>query len=74
MKMNRSVSEPYFVLRISRPPNIAQKWFFIQFAYGSQFSGEKIDLKIRYLAAEILRKKSSVIFLGHPLVCQYVLI
>ena len=27
-----------------------------KFAYGSQFSGEKNDLKIRYLVAEILGK------------------
>ena len=28
--MNLSISEPHFVLQISQPPNIAQKWFCIQ--------------------------------------------
>ena len=37
-----------------------------KFAYGSQFSGEKNDLKIRYLVAEILSKKTVLFFLGHP--------
>ena len=30
MKMNLCISEPHFVLQISQPPNIAQKWFCIQ--------------------------------------------
>ena len=30
IKINFSVSKPYFVLTISRPPKIAQKWFCIQ--------------------------------------------
>ena len=35
-------------------------------AYGSQFSGEKNDLKIRSLVAEILSKNPVLFFLGHP--------
>ena len=34
--------------------------------YGSQFSGEKNDLKIRYLVAEKLSKKNSFILFGTP--------
>ena len=30
MNINLSISEPHFVLQISQPPNIAQKWFCIQ--------------------------------------------
>ena len=30
INMNLSVSEPHFVLQISQPPNIAQKWFCIK--------------------------------------------
>ena len=37
-------------------------------AYGSQFSGEKNGLKIRYLVAEILSKNGVLSFLGHPVV------
>ena len=38
---------------------------YSKFAYGSQFSGEKKDLKIRYLVAEILSKTPVLFFLGH---------
>ena len=41
---------------------------YSKFAYGSQFSGEKNDLKIRYLVAEILSKHPVSFFLGHPVV------
>ena len=39
--------------------------------YGSQFSGEKKRLKIRYLVAEILGKNEVLSFLGHPVVSGY---
>ena len=39
---------------------------YSKFAYGSQFSEEKNDLKIRYLVAEILSKNPVLLFLGHP--------
>ena len=39
---------------------------YSKFAYGSQFSGEKIDLKIRYLVAEILSTNGVLFFWGHP--------
>ena len=42
---------------------------YSKFAYGSQFSGEKNDLKIRYLVAKILSKSPVLFFLGNP-VCQ----
>ena len=35
-------------------------------AYGSQFSGEKNSLKIRYSVAEIFSKNPVSFFLGHP--------
>ena len=38
---------------------------YSKFAYGSQFSGGKNNLKIWYLVAEIL-SKNWVFFLGHP--------
>ena len=34
--------------------------------YGSQLSGEKNSLIIRYLVAEILSKHGVLFFLGHP--------
>ena len=40
-------------------------------AYGSQFSGEKNDLKIRSLVAEILSKNPVSFFLGHPVCLRY---
>ena len=35
-------------------------------AYGSQFSGEKNNLKIQSFVAEILSKNPVSFFLGHP--------
>ena len=40
-------------------------------AYGSQFSGEINDLKIRSLVAEILSKNPVSFFLGHPVYVNY---
>ena len=39
---------------------------YSKFAYGSQFSGEKSDMKIRYLVAEIFSKNRVSFSLGHP--------
>ena len=39
---------------------------YSKFAYGSQFSGEKNNLKIRYLVAEILSKLGGAFFFIHP--------
>ena len=39
---------------------------YSKFAYGSWFSGEKNDLKILHLVAEILGKNLVSFFLGHP--------
>ena len=38
---------------------------YAKFAYGSQFLGEKNDLKILHLVAEILGKNLVSFFLGH---------
>ena len=47
---------------------------YSKFAHGSQLSGEKKDLRIRYLVTEILSKKNSLILFGTPCIpdaCQY---
>ena len=36
---------------------------YLEFTYGSQFSGEKNDLKIRYLVAEIFAKQNGILVL-----------
>ena len=57
--------EPHFVLQISQPLFIAQKWFCIQNVCTNLFSGEKNYLKIRYLVAEILSKMHIGTFCMH---------
>ena len=47
---------------------------YSKFAYGSQFSGEKNDLKIRYLVAEILSKQSGSFFFIHPVLAQSIMV
>ena len=43
MNMNLCISEPHFVLQISQPPNIAQKWFFTQNLHmGLSFQKKKL--------------------------------
>ena len=39
---------------------------YSKYSYGSQFSEEKNDLKIRYLVAKILSKNCGSFFSGHP--------
>ena len=57
MNMNLSVPEPHFVfLNISAPFNRTEKVLYSKCSYGSQFSGEKNDLKIGYLVDYILCK------------------
>ena len=54
-------------MQISQPLKNAQNiGLYSKFAHGSHFSGEKDDLKIRYLVVEILSKNPVLIFLGHP--------
>ena len=43
-------------VNILAPYDGTEKVLYSKFAYGSQFSGEKNYLKIRYLVAEILDK------------------
>ena len=50
----------------SAPFNRTKMVLYSKCAYGSQFSGEKNDLKIRSLVAEILSKNPVLFFLGHP--------
>ena len=46
---------------------------YSKFAYGSQFSEEKNDLKIRYLVAEILSKQTCSFLLIHPVWIDFLL-
>ena len=50
----------------SAPFNCTKMVLYSKWPYGSQFSGEKNDLKIRSLVAEILSKNPVSFFLGHP--------
>ena len=52
----------------SAPFNRTKMVLYSKWPYGSQFSGEKNDLKIRSLVAEILSKNPVLFFLGHPVV------
>ena len=52
----------------SAPFNRTKMVLYSKWPYGSQFSGEKKDLKIRSLVAEILSKNPVLFFLGHPVV------
>ena len=54
----------------SAPFNRTKMVLYSKCAYGSQFSGEKNDLKIRSLVAEILSKNPVLFFLGHPVHIQ----
>ena len=56
MNINSSVSELNFVLLISRPPKITEKWFCIQNLCVNISFQEKNGLIIQYLVAEILSK------------------
>ena len=56
-------------VNISAPKNRSKMFEYSTRAYGSQFSGEKNGLKIRYLVAEILSKNPVSFFLGHPVNC-----
>ena len=53
-------------VNISAPLYRTETVLYSRFLYGSQFSGEKSDMKIRYLVAEILSKNRVSFFLGHP--------
>ena len=57
---------PFCFVNISAPLNCTEMVLYSKFAYGSQFSGQKNDLKIRYLVAKILGKIPVSFFLGHP--------
>ena len=47
---------PFCFVNISAPLNHTEMVLYSKFAYGSWFSGEKNDLKILHLVAEILGK------------------
>ena len=47
---------PFCFLNISAPFNRTEKVLYSKCLYGSQFSGEKNDLKIGYLVDDILSK------------------
>ena len=49
-------------VNISAPKYLTEMVLYSKFAYGSQFSGEKNDLKIRYLVDEILSKNPVLFF------------
>ena len=49
---------PFCFVNFSAPFNRTEMVLYSKCAYGSQFSGEKNDLKIGYLVAEILSKKA----------------
>ena len=49
-------------VNISAPEYRTEMVLYSKFAYGSQFSGEKNNLKIRYLVAEILIKQTCSFF------------
>merc|ERR1711942_338595 len=53
-------------VNISAPRHCSKMFEYSTRAYGSQFSGKKNGLKIRYLVAEILSKNPVSFFLGHP--------
>ena len=55
-----------FFANFSTPYKHTEKVLYSNFAYGSQFSGEKNYLKIQYLVAEILSEHGVLFFLGHP--------
>ena len=54
----------------SAPFNRTKMVLYSKWPYGSQFSGEKNDLKIRSLVAEILSKNPVLFFLGHPVISK----
>ena len=61
------LSETQFCLaNISTPKSRTEMVLYSKFAYGSQFSGEKNYLEIRYWVADILSKNPVSFFLGHP--------
>ena len=65
--MNLSVLKLHFVfVNISAPLDCTEMVLYSKFAYGSWFSGEKNDLKILHLVAEIFGKNPVSFFLGHP--------
>ena len=59
------------MVNISVPLNRTEMVLYSKFAYGSQFSGEKNILKIRYMVVEILSKNPVSFFLGHPVHTHY---
>merc|ERR1711942_100368 len=63
---NHLIKNPICFANISAPKNRSKMFEYSTRAYGSQFSGEKNGLKIRYLVAKILSKKVVSFFLGHP--------
>ena len=67
MNMNLCISEPHFVLQISQPRIIPQKWFCTQNLHmGFSFQNKKNGLKIRILVPEILNKYKRSIFFETP--------
>ena len=65
MNINLSISDPHFVLKISQPPNNAQKWFYIQ-NYMWIFVFRKTNgLKISFLIPKISNKNKRSIFYTH---------
>ena len=63
MNMNMYISEPYFILQISHPPKIAQKWFCIKtLQMDISFQKKKKVWKIKY--------KNRSFFIGQALDSQ----
>ena len=53
---NYLIKNPILFCKYLSPKSCTKKVLYSEFAYGSHFSEEKNDLKIRYLVAEILSK------------------
>ena len=66
MIKNINFRTPFCFANFSAPFNRTKMVLYSKWPYGSQFSGEKNDLKIRSLVAEILSKNPVSFFLGHP--------
>ena len=67
MNMNGSVQEQRFVLRISRPPLIAQKWFYTQnLPMGLSFQENKTIWKSDSWLPRYSEKFPVYFILGHP--------
>ena len=58
-------------VNISPPEYRTEMVLYSKFVYGSQFLGEKNDLKIRYLVAEILSKLGGAFFFDTPCIIEY---